>query len=577
MKVKGIISIVAIALLLSACGNKVKKEEIINAQVSQDIRVNQLGYFPDATKKFYTADSDATSFVVSTTEGKTVFSGQLISHGVWPSSGEALKSGDFSKLDKEGEYVIHLPGDGNSYPFSISNSIYSEASIASLRTYYFMRTAIDMEEKFLGKFARPAGHPDDTCYFHPSSGRTEGFKSSPKGWYDAGDYGKYVINASIATGTMIAVHEIFPDYYPDGSLNIPESGNGINDMLDEMRFEFDWVLTMQDDDGGVFHKLTSLRHDGITMPHETHSKRYFIGKSTAASLDFAAMFSQASRIYKDIDTEFSEICLKSAKRAYNWALANPEEYFSNPKGIGTGGYGDKILDEEFFWAAAELFATTGEAEYYSVIESDLGSITFRLEESWRNYVDNIGYYSLLSSDKLSEEDRSIIEEGLINLADSLQERAVQNGYDIPVKRFVWGSNSDVLNHAIIQLYAHHVSGDMKYLNAAITMTDYIFGKNATGYSYVSGSGEKYSSKFHHRLLMADENEETFPGFIAGGPNFQRQDANNLKQHHKVTYPDTIHAKAYIDHDGSYASNEICINWNASLVFVMAYLDNYFNE
>ncbi|MFC2080482.1 glycoside hydrolase family 9 protein, partial [Bacteroidota bacterium] len=365
---------------------------------------------------------------------------------------------------------------GKSHTFCISDSIYASAAIASMRTYYFMRSGINMEEKYLGKFARPAGHPDDTCYYHPSSGRSEGYKASSKGWYDAGDYGKYIVNAAVSAGTMLALHELLPDVYTDGTLNIPESGNGINDLLDEIRFELDWMLTMQDDDGGVFHKLTALGHDGISMPHETHSKRYFIGKSTAATLDFAALTAQAARIYKTVDEEFSETCIQAATRAYEWATKNPEEYFTNPPDVGTGPYNDKIVDEEFFWAAAELWCSTKEESYYEIIKPDLGKITFRLEESWRNYLDNIGYYSLIASNTLNEQDRTLLEKGLIHLADSLQETAINNAYDIPVARFVWGSNSDILNNAIIQLMAHYVSGKQKYLDAASMFTNYVFGK-----------------------------------------------------------------------------------------------------
>lgn len=575
MNIKGILALSLLGMLTFSCTNADKKE-ILASPLSENIRLNQVGYFPSAAKKFYVADCNESSFIVADEQGKTVLKGDLVENGVWPSSGEDLKYGDFSKLTKEGEYFIYIPEEGKSYSFSISNKIYEQAAIESLRSYYFMRTAMDMEEKYLGKFARPAGHFDDTVYFHPSTGKSEGFRASSKGWYDAGDYGKYIINAAISTGTMLAFNEIFPEYYPDGSLNIPESGNGINDMLDEMKFEFDWVLTMQDEDGGVFHKLTSLRHDGVTMPHETHSQRFFIGKSTAASLDFAAMLAQASRLFKPIDEAYASTCLEAAIRAYDWALANPEEYFQNPKGINTGGYGDRILDEEFFWAAAELYCTTGDDTYYNTIKPKLGNITFRLEESWRNYVDNIGYYSLLASDKLNEADKQILEKSIVHLADSLELKAENNAYDIPVTRFVWGSNSDILNHAIIQLYAHYITGEQKYLDAAVLMTDYIFGKNATGYSYVSGYGEKSSKNFHHRLLMADDNDETFPGFVAGGPNFQMQDKFDVKRS-GVSYPDSIGAKTYIDHTASYASNEICINWNAALVFVLAYLDNQFND
>jgi len=183
-----------------------------------------------------------------------------------------------------------------------------------------MRASMEMEEQYLDKFSRKAGHPDDTCYYHETTGYSEGFRSSPGGWYDAGDYGKYIVNASISTGTMLVLYEMFPDVFSDGTLNIPEKNNGRNDMLDELKYEFDWALTMQDDDGGVFHKLTSLVHDGITMPHKTLSKRYIFAKSTAASLDFAAMLAQASRLYRSYDPEFSSSCLDAAIRAYEWSF-----------------------------------------------------------------------------------------------------------------------------------------------------------------------------------------------------------------------------------------------------------------
>lgn len=565
------LTLLIISLFLSSCSWSKLEKEIETAELSEKIRLNQVGYHPLHEKQFTIADSTAMNFVIVNDQGRIVHKGGSIEKGMWEPSGEYLRVADFTTFRKPGTYRIHVLGLGNSYPFQIREDLYEEAANASLRSFYFMRASMEMEKKYLGDFARPMGHPDDTCYFHPSSGYDEGFISSPGGWYDAGDYGKYVINASIATGTMLALHELYPELFPDGSLNIPESGNGVNDLLDEMRYELDWVLTMQDADGGVFHKLTPRWHDGITMPHETHSKRLIIGKSTAATLDFAAMMAQASRLFEEVDEEFSARCLDASRKAYDWATKFPDRLFRrNPPDIGTGAYNDTILDEEFFWAAAELFATTGEEEFFEPISGKLGDITFRLEESWRNYVDNLGYYSLYVSDRLDEAQRSSLESGILDLADDLIARAADNPYGIPIERFVWGSNSDVLNTAIILLYAHHISGEEKYLNSASVFTDYIFGRNATGYCFVSGFGSKPSSNFHHRLLMADDNEESFPGFIAGGPNFQVQDAYNLKQQ-GVEYPSLLPAKAYIDHEGSYASNEVCINWNAPLVFVLGYL------
>ncbi len=571
MKIYKILLLALSGAMIISCSSSQEKKQIAESDVSDAIRINQVGYYPSLGKRFTLADSQAESFMLLDEKGKIVFRGELSDEGLWEPSGEELRAGDFSEFRKEGTYFIHVPGAGNSYPFEISNGIYETAAVDALWTFYFMRASMDLEEKYLGKLSRKAGHPDDTCYYHETTGRKKGFRSSPGGWYDAGDYGKYVVNASIATGTMLVLHEMLPDVYPDGTLKFPEQANGKNDLLDELKYEFDWVLTMQDDDGGVFHKLTALVHDGITMPHETLSDRYIIGKSTAASLDFAAMLAQASRLYQYYDPEYSARCLEAATNAYDWAIANPDRYFSNPPGMNTGAYGDRILDEEFFWAAAELFCTTGESEYYDAVKPDFGNIQFRITECWRNYVDNLGYYSLYLSDRIVGEDRQILEEGILKLAEELLATAQANPYGIPVSRFEWGSNSDVLNTTIIQIIAHHITEDQKYLDAAAMFTDYIFGRNATGYSFVSGYGTQYSRNFHHRLLWADDNDEIFPGYVAGGPNGHMQDRGEVEKA-GVAYPDTHPARSYIDHTASYASNEVAINWNAPLVLVLAYLN-----
>jgi endoglucanase len=576
MKTSGIFLLTLSGILIVSCGNSQKKKQIAKAELSDDIRINQVGYYLSLGKRFTVADGQAESFMLVDSTGEIVFRGTLSEYGLWEPSGEMLKLGDFSEFNQEGKYFIHIPDAGNSYLFQISDKIYENAAVDALETFYFMRASMDMDEEYLGKFSRKAGHPDDTCWYHESTGYREGFISSPGGWYDAGDYGKYIVNASISTGTMLLLYEMFPDVFPDGTMNFPEKNNGKNDLLDEMKYEFDWVLTMQDTDGGVFHKLTALRHDGITMPDKTLSKRYIFAKSTAASLGFAAMLAQASRLYRSCDPEFASRCLDAATRAYEWALKNPDKYFSNPPGVNTGGYGDRELAEEFFWAAAELYCTTGEHKYFIAVRPGLGNIRFRITESWRNYVDNIGYYSLFLYRNLDENERMLLEDGIIRLADKHLDEAKANPYGTPISHFEWGSNSDVLNTAIIQIIAHRITGDQKYLEATAMITDYIFGRNATGYSFVSGYGSKYSRNFHHRLLWADENEEPFPGYVAGGPNGYMQDKGSVESS-GAAYPDTYPAKAYIDHTASYASNEICINWNAPLVAVLAYLNRQLND
>ena len=540
-------------------------------QENNEIRINQLGFYPAAVKSFVLIDSEAESFYISNRSGQKIFSGELTDRGQWAASAEKVKTGDFSALTEPGDYLLFTGGGGQGVGFRITDDLYRKPSIDALKTYYFQRS-IDIEEKYAPGYARRGGHPDNHCLYHPSTGKTEGVLDSPGGWYDAGDYGKYIVNAAVSVGTMLALYEMCPDVYPDGSLNIPESGNGQSDLLDEMRFELDWMLSMQDADGGVFHKITALVHDDFVMPAEADAQRYVIGKSTAASLDFAAVMAQASRIWSESDPDFSTKALAAARKARQWSLDNPEQYFSNPPGCNTGPYDDTILDEEFFWASAELYASTGEEEYRRFIEDKLVSIQFRIGESWRQYVDNIGYYSLLSAPAVSMQDKEAVKAGLMKLADSLLSNIERIPYEVPVEDFFWGSNSDFLNAAVILAVAHNLTGEKKYLDGIIKTADYIFGKNATGSSFVTGYGFRSPEHPHHRLFI--NAERPFPGFVVGGPNPNREDRQDL-ENAGASYPSQLPAKAYIDHTASYASNEICINWNAPAVFVLAYLDKIF--
>jgi len=541
-----------------------------------NIRINQLGYFPEGPKKFIVANSEATSFdLIDKATGKTTFSGKLSDRGTWDASGEQVKCGDFSEVSETGEYYISVPGEDTSHPVFINNDIYKEAMPASLKSYYLHRTSYELLEEYAGIYKRPAGHPDDACIFHPSTGKDGGTKASPGGWYDAGDYGKYTVNAGVSVGTMLALYEITTEVFEDGSLNIPESGNGVNDMLDEMKFEMDWILTMQDDDGGVFHKVTTKNFGGFVMPHEANTERYFIGKCTASALNLAGMCAMSARIYQDIDRDFAEACLIAAEKAWNWSVENPDNYYAkNPDDVKTGAYGDIILDEEFFWAAAELYVATSKQEYYDFIKKDLGNITFRLEESWRNYQDNIGYYSLLgNASPLSEDDKSIVLNGLVSLADSLSDALENNPYRVPINRYVWGSSSDILNTAVVFATAYHYTQKPKYLDLTIETTDYIFGKNATDYSFLTGFGARQSMFPHHRPSGADGIDAPLPGFVIGGPNGGMHDKSGILGI-GLKYPSEKPARAYIDAEPSFASNEVCINWNAPLVFTLGIIDIY---
>lgn len=533
-----------------------------------DIRLNQLGYYTEASKRVAIVNSSAHKWILVDALGSRVFSGKFKPGIYWDKSGDTVKIADFSKYTRPGTYQLYLPDKGYSYAFEIKPAVYNEVLKAAVRTFYYQRASMPLEEKFAGIFARPAGHPDDVCYFHPSTGHSTGMKASPGGWYDAGDYNKYIVNAGITVSMMLSLAELFPGSIPDGFSNIPESGNGKNDLLDELQYELDWMLTMQDQDGGVFHKLTNLGFDAFQMPEKSTDKRYFVGKSTTATLCFAASLAQASRVFRPSAPDYAGRLLDASKKAFDWAQVNPTTPFRNPPDVVTGPYANDDAQDEFFWAAAELLRVTGDRKYHSEMQKYRKPLEFNPSENWRLYLRNLGYYTLLMEHNyLSAEEAAGIRKEVLQLADDQLIKLNGNPYQIPLEVFEWGSNSDILDLAMLFAYAWQVTGELRYRDAVIETTDYIFGKNATGYSFVTGYGSKTPMFPHHRPSGSDGIAAPVPGFVVGGPNVVRQDAAN-----GAKYSSLLPAKSYTDMQDSYASNEICINWNGPLVFVLGYLE-----
>lgn len=555
-----------------------KKLDVNSLTPNASIRINQIGYLPLSVKKAVVVASTSDKFSLVDTAGNIVFSGPLEDKGTWDLSDEAVKIADFSSFSTMGVFHIYVEGMGVSYPFQIEKNLFGNAYNASLKAFYLQRASTAIEEKYAGVYSHPLAHPDDKCAYHPSSGKKSGFMSSPKGWYDAGDYNKYIVNAGVTVSTLLAFYENYPAFAPDNFLNIPESGNGVSDLLDEVKYELDWAETMQDADGGVFFKLTSLSFSGFIRPEEDLMERFVVGKSTTSSLNFAAMFAQASRIWKSIDPALAENYLAKAKSAWTWAVKNPAIEFRNPDGVTTGGYGHSDFKGDFYWAAAELYTTTGDAEYYDFLKANPVDFSFVPSENWRNYLKNLGYYALvLPASNLPEAEKLTIKNAILAEADVQLANLEKCPYRQPLSTFEWGSNSDVLDLGIIFAQAWNLTKDRKYLDAAIETTDYIFGKNAIGISFVTGFGSAYTMFPHHRLSASDSIDEPIPGWVAGGPNGNLNDAVSERNPSGVKYNSLKPAGAYMDLLASYASNEIAINWNAPLVYMTGFLQSASEE
>ncbi|MFD1257807.1 glycoside hydrolase family 9 protein [Mucilaginibacter terrae] len=546
---------------------------------SDSIRINQIGFYPKAPKTAIVLTDKVEKFTVQDLSKRIVFSGTLKAAPLADMAGNPTFIADFTALTKPGSYIVQVSSVGFSYPFKIEFNTHKQLVAGVMKGFYYQRASISLTTAFAGKWTRPAGHPDDSVLIHPSAAtvkRPAGMVIRlPRGWYDAGDYNKYIVNSGISMGTLLSICEDFPEYTKAVKLNIPENNNKVPDILDELLWNLRWMLTMQDpDDGGVYHKLTNASFDGMVMPDKALTPRYVVQKGTAATLDFAAVMAQASRVLKRYNQALpglSDSCIKASIKAWQWSLKNPNLAYEQ-KAINaqyspvilTGEYGDHYFKDEFNWAACELYITTGDDRY--LINSTLKTSRFTIP-SWAQ-VSTLGYYSLLRNrNKLSVAGKQYLPaltRQLVVFADSLMMGADQTAYQTVMgkraKDFGWGSNSGAANQGIALIQAYLLTNDIKYANAALTNLDYLLGRNATGYSYVTGFGSKQIMHPHHRPSVADGVAEPVPGLLTGGPNPGKQD--------DVDLPSLIPDRAFIDDDRAYAVNEIAINWNAPFAYLV---------
>lgn len=541
------------------------------APLAHKIHLNQVGFLPEATKIAVVPDTVSGEFwLIDAKTNSEVLRGPLSQAQAWEAAGEKVKVADFSAFNKPGHYKIRVAEAGESPAFYIRENAYDPLLAAAIKYFYLNRASAPIDAEHAGDFARAAGHPDTIVYIHASAASKERptgtVVSSPKGWYDAGDYNKYSVNSGISTYTMLAALGHFPRLFADVRLNIPESANGVPDLLDEIMWNLDWLATMQDPhDGGVYHKLTDLAFSDDGMPHVQNEKRYMVQKSTAATLNFVAVMAYASVVLRDYEKDFpgrSTIFLQAAQFAWDWAKKNPKVLYVQPKDVRTGAYAmaNEDLQDEWLWAAAEMFNATGKKAFLSAL--DLPSNP-RVPE-W-SAVEALGLSTLAGNKKVLPKLQQGARDLLVGMADRMVREYWQSGYLVAMTEadFRWGSSAVAMNKAMVLLTANRLQPNKDYEPAARGLLDYVLGRNPTGYSFVTGFGQKTPLHPHHRISYYDGVKAPVPGMLAGGPQPGWQD--------KCTYPSRLPAKSYLDDWCSYSTNEVAINWNAPLVYVLAAL------
>ncbi|GIH21878.1 hypothetical protein Aph01nite_01880 [Acrocarpospora phusangensis] len=562
------------------------------------VRVNQVGYLPHGPKNA-TVVTDAVAALpwqLKNGSGTVLASGNSTPRGVDQASGQNVHTIDFSSYTGTGTGLTLVADDQTSYPFDISADVYDQLRSDSLQFFAIQRSGIAIDGALFGaQYARPAGH----LGVAPNQGDTDvpcqpgvcDYRLDVRGgWYDAGDHGKYVVNGGIAAyqllntfeRTKTAITGFGGAELGDSTLRVPERGNGVPDVLDEARWELEFLMRMQVPVGKplagmAHHKMHDQNWTGLPLqPEDDPQLRELHPPSTAATLNLAATAAQCARLFARYDAAFAAKCLTSAKRAWTAAKANPARYADPNDGNGGGSYSDGDVSDEFYWAAAELYLTTGEAAYLTELRASphhTGNVFTQTGFGWPATA-ALGRMDLATvPSELPAAERQQIRQSVATAADAYLATLATQAYGLPLpggaNNYFWGSNSNIINNVIVLATAYDLTRDRKYQAGALQGMDYIFGRNALNHSYVTGWGEKNPQNQHSRIF-GHQLDETLPnppaGSIAGGANASLDDpyASGLLSGCRPQF-------CYVDHIESYATNEVAINWNSALGWIASAL------
>jgi hypothetical protein len=546
------------------------------AQETPQIIVDQFGYRPDADKMAVFADpvkgqnsahryAPGETFEVRDNGGKTVFSGKLQqwkNGAMDPISGDRVWHADFSQMKTPGRYVLFDPQNNvQSAAFDIRADVYNAVLKAAVRSYFYQRCGMALEEKFGGNWNRtPCHEVERNAQLLKNSQKSGPARDVSGGWHDAGDHNKYMPFLNNTLWNLLTAYELNPAACTD-DYNIPESGNGVPDILDEIKWELDWMLKMQLEDGSVCNRVTTLSYDTGDGPHNDKQPYYYTPPTSWATGVFTASTAHAARVFKPFENKlpgYSKKLQEAALKGWAYLEQTPQRTPAN----GQDGAGNTAsapaecgpLEDGYLrtYAAAELFKTTGEAKFREYFDAH-----------YKTRVGGAGHHPLIAGwvDPLNateitramilyaatpghteapvDEFRKVLRNTLQTnfLAKRDKEEDPYRGWMLE-GHYCWGSNSNKAAWGALPLFGILLKvdpdKDQDYRNMAEQYLHYLHGRNALSLVYLTNMGERgaklgasrsvmriFHGWFHNGSPLYDGPDSKFgpaPGFVPGGPN-----------------------------------------------------------
>jgi len=529
------------------------------------IKVNQLGYKCDSEKYavisgFYEDLSAKTGDrfeLVDTETQKVVYTGRLELITLYDKdySGEKMLKADFSEFCEQGEYFLRLKDSdiAESPTFRIGEDVYDELLANTMRYFYYQRANTAITSEFGGDFTRADMTPKD--FKAPLSSNRNVLLDVSGGWYDAGDIGKYVSPGATAVNTLLWAYKLFPEKFSDGQNNIPESGNGTPDILDEIRYELDFLLKMQDASGGFYIKVKSKsENDGDGDRTVWHGKDKTC--TTNATADCTAVLAFASTIYEEFDREYAVTLRSAAQKGWEYLVANPNVYVST-------NYSGENNQSAMFWASACVYYAMQEESAKNFFEKKAAKFYSVFQDGNNGHnVGNMGIYGYYTYLLCEEKDNAIVSKISSKYSTWYKANAKKyesNPWNIAINEwsFWWGSFNIILGNVQDMYIGNAVLGleQTATEQMAAHAVDFILGKNAMGKCYITGIGSD-PIKCTFSNIYDTNSEKGFPaGYMPGG--FNSYDGGEISR-----FP----LKCYADEGVDWYTNENAIYWNAVMVF-----------
>lgn len=521
-----------------------------NGQTS-NVQLNSLGFLTKQSKQASIA-GDTKSFVIKkVSDQSVVFKGEVSKPVFQKDVNQSVSIADFSSLSKAGKYYLETAEGSKSAEFEIGPDVYNQAFYTSMRGFYLWRCGTAVAGDHKGKhFAHEACHMSDG--YQDYQGKPGEIRNGTGGWHDAGDYGKYITNAGITVGMMFMAWDQFQDNLKKFKLDLPETAKGYPDFLKELKWETDWVLTMQytDGSGKVSHKLTSKNFESFCKPEDDKQKRYFTDWSSDAVANFVGMTAQAARYFAPYDKAYAQKCLEAAKLSYKFLKENPADKGFVQGEFKTGGYQSSDTDDRL-WAAAEIWETTGNAEYLKDFEEQATKMNYKIDEDWDwGDISNLGMFEYALSKRTGKNPEVLkaVQKNILEVANKIVENAKADVYARPLIRYYWGCNGTIARQVLNLQVANRIAANPAYIKTSLDAIAHIFGRNYYNRSFVTGLGINPAMNPHDRRSGSDNEVEPWPGYLVGGGH---------------------NATGWHDKQEDYSTNEIAINWQGALVYALA--------